>query len=126
MIRKTRQREAILRALREQGRPLSPAEIQESAAREIEGLGMATVYRAIRALVEEGVAVAVELPGEPARYESREAAVHHHHHFRCDDCGRVFDIPGCPRGVENLTPEGFRTVGHELLLFGQCRDCAAD
>jgi Fur family transcriptional regulator, ferric uptake regulator len=123
MIRKTKQREAIRRAIEEAGRPLSAAEVLASATPSAPGLGMATVYRALNALVEEGFAATVLIPGEPPRYESREAASRHHHHFHCGDCGRVFDVPGCPRGLEQLTPPGFTLGGHELVLYGQCPAC---
>lgn len=123
MTRKTKQRASILRAIRESGRPLSPSEILNQASRQVESLGVATVYRVIKALMEDGLVVAVHLPGEPPRYESREAAARHHHHFRCDDCGRVFDVPGCARGVEQLAPPGFQIHGHNLLLFGRCLNC---
>jgi Fur family ferric uptake transcriptional regulator len=56
--------------------------------------GVATVYRTIRTLLDAGEAVAVELPGEPARYET--AGRTHHHHFRCRACDRVYDVPGSP------------------------------
>jgi Fur family ferric uptake transcriptional regulator len=121
--RNTKQNQAIRRALDEEGRPLSPAEVLAIAERHVPGLGMATVYRALKRLVEEGSVVAVQLPGEPPRYEGRQAAEHHHHHFRCEDCGKVFDVSGCPEGLAALTPPGFRLSGHELVLYGQCGSC---
>jgi Fur family ferric uptake transcriptional regulator len=121
--RHTRQRAAIRRALEREARPLSPAELLAAARREVPGLGVATVYRAVKALVEEGTAVAVELPGEPARYERTPAG--HHHHFRCRRCERVFEVPGCARGIAGLAPAGFEVDGHELVLYGRCAPCAA-
>ncbi len=123
MSRKTRQGGAIRRAILDAGRPLSPAEILELAQREVPGMGMATVYRALKRLAEDQEVVAVELPGEPARYESDTAAASHHHHFRCEDCGKVFDVPGCPGNLADLTPPGFRLQGHEVVLYGQCSAC---
>jgi Fur family transcriptional regulator, ferric uptake regulator len=121
--RNTKQNQAIRRVLDEVRRPLSPAEVLALADRHAPGLGIATVYRVLKRLVEDGDAVAVQLPGEPPRYEGRRAAEHHHHHFRCEDCGKVFDIPGCPEGLAALTPPGFRLSGHELVLYGQCGSC---
>lgn len=122
MERKTRQRDAIRDAFEASGRPLSTQEAHALAAREVEGLGIATVYRNIRSLVEEGWLHTVELPGEPARYE--RAGLEHHHHFRCRLCERVFDIEGCPGALKSLLPRGFRLEGHEVLLYGICPDCA--
>jgi Fur family ferric uptake transcriptional regulator len=123
MIRNTKQREAIRRAIREAGRPLSAAEVLNSAGLYAPGLGMATVYRTLSALVDEGSAVAVPIPGEPPRYETSDAASRHHHHFHCGDCGRVFEVPGCPPGLDKLAPPGFTISGHDLLLHGRCSAC---
>ncbi len=125
MYRNTRQNEAIRKAIETSGRPLTPKEILELAREEIPGLGIATVYRALKRLVDEGQIAPVPLPGEPPRYESGAVAAHHHHHFHCDDCGRVFDVPGCPGNLSDLTPPGFRLNTHQLVLYGQCAACAA-
>lgn len=121
--RNTKQQEAVRRALAESGRPLSPAEILTAAQREVSGLGLTTVYRVLKRLAEEGFAVLVPLPGEAPRYESSTAAAYHHHHFHCNDCGRVFDVPGCPKGLASMTPPGFQLSGHEVMLYGRCDAC---
>jgi Fur family transcriptional regulator, ferric uptake regulator len=123
MIRNTKQREAIRRAIRDAGRPLSAVEVLNLADLHVPGLGIATVYRTLSAFLEEGSVVAVPIPGGPPRYESRDAASLHHHHFHCGGCGRVFDVPGCPEGLDQLAPPGFSISGHDLLLHGQCMDC---
>ena len=123
MERSTRQRAAIVSAIERERRPLSPGEILSGAQAEVPGLGAATVYRTLKALVADGVVVAVELPGEPPRYEP--AGAKHHHHFRCRDCDRVFEVPGCAKGISALVPRGFELEGHELVLYGRCRGCMA-
>lgn len=75
MERQTRQRQAILNALRESGRSLSPPEIQVLAQRSVTSLSLSTVYRQIKAMQVEGQVTAVELPGLPPRYELPLAAV---------------------------------------------------
>jgi Fur family ferric uptake transcriptional regulator len=121
MERQTRQKDAIRKAFAEAGVPLSPREVLERASRSARGLGLATVYRSIRALVEQGDLVPVELPGEAARYEV--SGKDHHHHFSCTRCQRVFEVEGCPGNLKGLTPPGFRLVGHDLVLFGLCDAC---
>ncbi|WP_119067497.1 Fur family transcriptional regulator [Rubrobacter indicoceani] len=121
--RKTRQRDAIFGAIRGADGPLSVAEIHELAGRAIPGLGIATVYRNVRSLRDEGAITAVELPGEDPRYEPSGRG--HHHHFRCTDCERTFDLEGCPVGVERgaTLPGGYRVDGHSLTFYGSCEDC---
>ncbi len=121
--RTTRQRRAIREALTRADRPMAPREILDAATRDAPGMSLATVYRAITALTKAGEIEPVELPGEPARYEL--AGKGHHHHFHCRNCGKAFDVEGCPGSVDSLAPKGFVVEGHEITLFGLCRECAA-
>ena len=122
MDRNTRQRQAIRRIFEEADRPLSPQEVLPAAQSYVPGLGIATVYRNVKALVQDGWLESVALPGEPPRYEV--AGKHHHHHFRCRTCDRVFEIDGCSTNLVQLTPSGFRLEGHEVVLYGLCTACA--
>jgi Fur family transcriptional regulator, ferric uptake regulator len=123
MQRETRQRKAIRAAFEEAGHPLSPKELLDAAQDRVKGLGIATVYRNIRALQDDGWLEAVELPGEPARYE--RAGKGHHHHFHCRECDRVYEVPGCPGNLKDVTPPGFTLEAHEFVLYGLCDLCAA-
>ncbi len=121
MERTTRQRQAIREVFLEAGRPLAPKEVLELARNKVPSLGLATVYRTLRALQEEGFLVAVYLPGEPPRYELK--GLDHHHHFLCRICGRAYELPGCPAEVERYLPPGFRPEGHEVTVYGRCPEC---
>jgi Fur family ferric uptake transcriptional regulator len=120
--RKTRQREALQGVLERAERPLSVGELLDAGAKRIDGLGIATVYRNVRSLLEEGWIVPVEIPGEPARYE--RAGKEHHHHFQCERCDRVFDLSGCFDNLRKLAPPKFRIKEHALTLYGLCASCA--
>jgi Fur family ferric uptake transcriptional regulator len=120
-IRNTRQKEAIRNAFVHTDRPLSPEEALVTAQAEIEAISIATVYRNINALVEDGWLVRVELPGESTRYEV--AGKEHHHHFHCNSCGKLYEVEGCGVPVKPKLPRGFRTTGHELFLYGTCAVC---
>ena len=122
----TRQRTAIERAISGAGRPLSPEEILERASADVPRLGLSTVYRTIRKLDEEGLIAQVNLPGQPPRYETSQAAESHHHHFRCESCDRVFDVHGCPGGFKAMLPAGFVLKGHSITLRGLCDRCAGE
>lgn len=121
MERKTNQRAAICEAFRAAARPLSPQEVLDAAQDEVPSLGIATVYRNIKALIQENWLQTVDLPGEAARYEL--ADIGHHHHFHCKSCGKVFDIEGCPGKLQAMLPEGFALDDHEIVLYGRCADC---
>ena len=121
MERATRQNTAIREAIEAAGRPLSPTEVLDEARRHVAALGLATVYRNLKALVDAGEIQVVTLPGEVARYEVAQRG--HHHHFRCDACQRVFDVHECPGDLAGLAPPGFSVVRHEITLYGRCSDC---
>jgi Fur family ferric uptake transcriptional regulator len=121
MQRYTQQRNAILNALVGAARPLSPQEVLEAAREGAPTLGIATVYRNLKLLVEDDLVHAVELPGEPPRYEVADLG--HHHHFKCVACDRVFDIGECTADLKRLVPAGFTLERHDITLYGRCREC---
>ena len=123
MQRDTTQRRAIRRALEEAGRPLGALEVLEASKAEAPGLGIATVYRNIKALLKAKEIAEVQLPGEPPRYES--AGKDHHHHFRCERCEKVFELGGaCLPDLKGSLPRGFKVTSHEVLVHGLCAGCS--
>lgn len=121
MQRMTRQRLLIMQVIEAAGRPLSTAEILDGAKRAGAGMGIATVYRAVKGLGAEGWLRAVDMPGSQIRYEKGDKG--HHHHFHCRACDRVFEMEGCAGDVSALTPRGFRMEGHEIIINGLCAGC---
>jgi len=121
MKRATRQRDAIQSAIRHSNRPLSPEEVLRHARSEVGALGIATVYRNLKLLLDEGAIQAVTLPGDSPRYEMSASA--HHHHFQCTACRRVYDVAGCPGNMRRLAPRGFTVEHHDLTLYGRCAEC---
>jgi Fur family transcriptional regulator, ferric uptake regulator len=119
--KQTRQRSAIRGVLKTEGRPLTAEEIYRLARRDIPRLGLATVYRSIRRMVEERQLIGVDFPGHPTRYEL--PSLGQHAHFICSICGRVFDLPDAPHATAIRLPEGFSREGCELVVYGSCPDC---
>jgi Fur family ferric uptake transcriptional regulator len=99
--RNTRQRRTIREVVERAGRPLTTDEILGTAQATIPALGRATVYRSIRALLDEGWLTAVDVPGRSALYE--RAGKGHHHHFQCSHCKRVYELAGCERDSRRAT-----------------------
>lgn len=120
-LRNTRQKEAIRAAFAEHDRPLSPPEALLAAQGRVPGVSVATVYRNIHALVEEGWLTPVEVPGQGTRYEV--AGKEHHHHFQCTECGKTFELSGCELQARPNLPRGFQLTGHEIFLYGSCAAC---
>jgi Fur family transcriptional regulator, ferric uptake regulator len=121
--RNTRQRETIIDVLEQSEGPLSIPQILERAHLELPNLGLATVYRTVNFLRDEQKVLEVALPGEEARFEI--AKREHHHHFRCQNCGKVFELDFCPLHLPagTLLPNGYRVMDHHLTLYGLCERC---
>lgn len=122
--RNTRQRNAIREIFEHASRPLSPQEVLDRGRKAVPNMSLATVYRTLTVLLDEGILTRVELPGQAPLYES--ALLKHHHHFHCEICGRTYDIEGCPGDLSRLVPPGFELIRHDLTLFGHCAACRAE
>lgn len=122
--RQTVQRDAILQAITRAKGPRTVPEILAEATTTVGRLGIATVYRAVKLLLEAKLIRAVVLSDGQTRYEA--ANLGHHHHFRCRVCERVFDVHMCPVKLPagTLVGEGFEVEDHEITLFGRCPKCA--
>ncbi|WP_019584977.1 Fur family transcriptional regulator [Deinococcus apachensis] len=122
--RSTRQRDVIARVLDGAEGPLAVGDVLARAQADLPGLGVATVYRTLKLLTEQGRIHPVTLDGE-TRYEATGRG--HHHHFSCTRCGRVFTLHTCPVALPRGTvyPGGFIVEAHEVTLYGQCPACAA-
>jgi len=117
----TQQKLTLTSLITKAERPLTPAEICRAGRKEIPSLGIATVYRALKQLAEEGQVRLVEIPGVSPHYEC--TARQHHHFFFCQHCHSLFNLDGCLRGVSGLAPKGFSVKRHEIVLYGECADC---
>lgn len=124
MIRQTRQREAILKALKEAGRPLTVGELHQLAMQYYPNVGLRTVYRNLREMVEEGKLVGVDYPGQPLRYEPVSEAGHHPH-FICRSCNKVYQLDIEIPKIKVKAPKGFTVEGEEIVLYGRCPACAS-
>ena len=89
-----------------------------------EGVGLATVYRALQSMVEAGTVDVLRTDDGEAVY--RACSTHHHHHLVCRQCGRTVEVegPAVERWADAVAAEnGFSDVTHTLEIFGTCADC---
>lgn len=124
--RNTRQRRALLTELSSSGGFRSAQDIHAALRQQGESVGLATVYRALQALVDAGEVDLVKADAGEAVYRlcSRE----HHHHLVCRQCGRTVEVtgPAVERWASKVAEEhGYSDVSHTLELFGTCPECRA-
>lgn len=123
--RLTRQRSAVARAVAGMPGAFTVDELVRAASSLEPGIGTATVYRAVAALVRDGELEPVGERDGRVLY-ARCSAAHHHHHLVCTGCGSTVEAT-CPLSdggmLEAAEREGFAVTGHELRVYGLCRAC---
>ena len=122
--RRTNQRVIVAEALAGAKRALSAQELYERVRATHPSIGRATVYRALEAQVEDGMASRFEREGHISAYIACDAE--HHHHLVCTSCQRVEDV------AEDVVAPLLGTVGRRhdfqvdhaaLDFYGLCASC---
>ncbi len=84
-------------------------------------LGIATVYRNIRLLLEERWLIAVEIPGAHTRYEVSGKSPHGY--FYCTMCQKLYALSSCEMPTSVKLPSGCTITNHMLVVYGRCDSC---
>lgn len=119
--RKTTQKMAILKALYTSHQPhLTAEELFHQVKRQLPGMSETTVYRSLKRLVEEGLAVRRQLVPEVDHYERiREP----HAHVVCKECRKINNVPWTGSQAGRKPISGY-TITHTSLTFhGVCDAC---
>lgn len=119
--RVTAQRKAIEGVFNQHERPLTVEEIHTYSRCSVPSLNIATVYRTLKILTDNGWLEKIVHPSFGTLYE--RSGKDHHHHFFCRECKRAYELPGCALKLEDATPAGFVVEDHEVFLIGKCPDC---
>ncbi len=125
--RGTKQAQALAIALAGLPGFCSAQEIYAELRRKGEHVGLATVYRHLQALSEEGSVDTIRDTSGETLYRQCETSAHHHH-LICRQCGRSVEVEGraVEQWAERVAAEaGFTDVGHTVELFGLCPECTA-
>lgn len=85
-------------------------------------LSLATVYNALEALVEAGLASKLAFGDGSARYDIR---TDQHDHIHCLGCGFLRDVPALLRreSIGDMPTEDFEVIGYRLEVIGYCAAC---
>jgi Fe2+ or Zn2+ uptake regulation protein len=123
--RYTRQRAAVFAFLCSTDAHPTADQVYAAVRRGIPNISLATVYKALDALVDARLAAKFTDGEGPARYDTHGEA---HYHLRCTRTGQVRDLPLAydpqlptkldPNLVEALRRQGFHITGHRLELLG--------
>jgi Fe2+ or Zn2+ uptake regulation protein len=121
----TRQRAAVYAYLCSVESHPTAEHVCAAVREQIPNLSLATVYKALDALVDAKVAARITDDAGVARYDGRSEA---HYHIRCATTGEILDLPLAydPNLLDKLDPQlvallrrqGFEITGHRLELVG--------
>ena len=126
-VRRTTKQRSAVRALLDDDREFRTAQqVHESLRRDGDTIGLATVYRALQALADDGEVDVLRTPDGELAY--RHCSKGHHHHLVCRSCGLTVEIAADQ--VESwaatvASGHGFSAVSHDIELFGLCASCSA-
>ncbi|TMQ33609.1 MAG: transcriptional repressor [Planctomycetota bacterium] len=122
----TRQRAAVFDYLSSVESHPTAEEVYDAVRRRLPRISLATVYKALEALVECRLADKLTANEGPARYDCHSEA---HYHLRCLKTGEVRDLPTRfdPQLLEKLQPglleemrrQGFQVTGYRLEVVGE-------
>jgi Fe2+ or Zn2+ uptake regulation protein len=125
----TRQRAAVYDYLRGVACHPTAEEVYRAVQPRIPKISLATVYKALEALVHAGLAAKLANADGPARFDCRCDA---HYHVRCLKTGRVHDLntpydPHLldkldPNLVESLRNQGFLVTDYRLEVLGHFQE----
>jgi Fur family ferric uptake transcriptional regulator len=119
-LKMTGQRRVIARVLSESADHPDVEELYRRATALDARISIATVYRTVRLLEENGILERRDFGGGRARYEPSEHG--HHHHLIDVDSGRVIEFEDAEheRVLQAIAARlGFELVSHRLELFGR-------
>jgi Fur family transcriptional regulator, ferric uptake regulator len=123
--KRTRQGEAVLRAVQASDGFRSAQEIHAQMRATGEAVGLTTVYRHLQLLADDHVIDALHLDDGQVAYRFCSTD-HHHHHVVCRQCGMSVEID-CPdigdwaqRAAKRV---GFAAPTHRVEVFGTCPAC---
>ncbi len=119
----TPQRIAIYRALVEAHDHPSPEALYRRVLPDMPSMSLATIYKALDALVDLGLAQEVSATGDIKRYD---ANMSRHHHLLCTGCGAIrdFDDEALDRVAPPRRLGGFVPHSVSVQISGLCSSCA--
>jgi len=96
--------------------------IYEQAKKKLPNISLGTVYRNLKVLAEEGKIVEI-YDGKVSRFD---ANVSPHQHFKCEQCGNLYDIDEekwLAINKETAKKEGYTINDAFVIFYGICPSC---
>lgn len=123
MRKYSRQRQLILDYLKSATSHPTAEQIYAGLKPQNPALSLATVYRNLRLLADDGIILRLDTGESTDRFD---ADLSEHHHFICTKCGQVTDVCRSfltKKELEDALESGFRADRHSLYIYGFCAAC---
>lgn len=122
-LRRTTQRDSIVRIVFAKDEHFTAEELFEWIRRTESQASRATVYRTISLLVDAGLLREIDLGGEQKTYDPNFLEKPSHNHLVCVDCGKVVEFEDAHVDLLNdcITRRlGFRAIRQSIHIEGGC------
>ena len=124
-LKRTGQREKILEVFLHSKRHVTVEELHNLVKYQDPGIGLTTVYRAMKLFCDCSLARANHFEEGRVRYEQQYKTAHHDHMI-CVRCGETVEFVNDQ--IEKLQEKvaqkyGFQMVDHRMEIFGHCPNC---
>ncbi|NLU11216.1 MAG: transcriptional repressor [Tepidanaerobacter acetatoxydans] len=123
-IRKTKQRDLILKTLKNTDTHPTADWIYEQVKKEMPNISLGTVYRNLGMLKDLGEIIELNCGNKYSRFDGNPE---NHYHFVCTECEKVIDIKGCPVDEELdlcvARENDVEVFYHRTEFYGLCPDC---
>jgi len=122
--RMTQQRKVILEELRKVTSHPTAEELHRLVRERLPRISIATVYRNLEVLADEGMVWKMDVAGTQRRFDGTTA---NHYHIRCRVCGRLDDVHMQLIGAIEEAAEatsGYSALSHRVEFTGICPACA--
>jgi len=119
----TRQREVVLRVIRDANAHLTANEVFSAAKTLLPSISFATVYNSLRFLKEAGHISEIQFGNGASRFDRMTSR---HDHAICTECGTLVDIEmEVPPDILKRAAKysRFKPESIEFTLRGKCPDC---
>lgn len=124
-IKLTKQREAICQVFFAAVGHLSAEDILHKARALDPQVSLATVYRTLKILQENGLVTSHNFQDDQALFEPRFDD-EHHDHLICTECGKIVEFMNLEMEKLQLSiakAHGFSITDHKMEIYGLCDIC---
>ena len=126
-LRRTNQRDLILETFLATEEHLTSEDLYMLVHKLDPSVGLTTIYRTLKLLIDAGLAREVRF-GDNKTYYEHHYNHEHHDHMICTECGQVIEF--FSQEIEALQEQmasnfGFKATHHSLRMWGLCKNCRA-